>query len=87
VQYVELQDLIAQIPLSEENDKWVYIWWTGNFSCSKAYKHLNAIGKFISFPLGVEISLSAEAQDLLLDVVKGQAQHKRVAKKKKYGPT
>jgi hypothetical protein len=38
-QFVQLQNLLSNLPLSEENDQWAYIWGT-SFSCSKAYKHM-----------------------------------------------
>jgi len=30
----------ASIPASDENDTWTYIWGSGFFSCSRAYRHL-----------------------------------------------
>lgn len=39
-QYVELQGIILNLQPSGAKDKWVYIWGTSEFSCSKAYKQL-----------------------------------------------
>lgn len=38
-QLMQLQNLLTNLPMSEENDQWSYIWGP-NFSCSKAYKHM-----------------------------------------------
>lgn len=40
VQYVELLNLISEMPHSNDSDRWEYIWGTGTFSCTNAHKHL-----------------------------------------------
>jgi len=71
---------------SDGKDRWEYIWGTGYFSCSKAYKHLKGHGNSPCFQVAMEVSLSTETQNLLLAVDARQIEHKRSVKKKKYGP-
>ena len=46
-QYIELQNLLSNLPDSTEADSWSYI-WGASFSCSKAYKQLK--GHFPTHP-------------------------------------
>jgi hypothetical protein len=39
-QFCYLSILIQSLPMSDQNDKWSYIWGTGLYSVSKAYNHL-----------------------------------------------
>jgi hypothetical protein len=40
-QLSQLQDLLDSIQISEDKDQWLYIWNSGHFSSSKAYKSLS----------------------------------------------
>ena len=53
------------MPSSDGKDRWEYIWGTGYFSCSKAYKHLKGHGNSPCFQVAMEVSLSTETQNLL----------------------
>jgi hypothetical protein len=39
-EYCELEIIMQTLQLSEENDRWDYIWGYGAYSSAKAYKHL-----------------------------------------------
>jgi hypothetical protein len=39
-EYCKLEIIMQTLQLSEENDRWEYIWGNGSFSSAKAYKHL-----------------------------------------------
>jgi hypothetical protein len=39
-EYCELKIIMQALQLTEENDRWDYIWGNGAYSSAKAYKHL-----------------------------------------------
>ena len=85
-QLAQLSSDIQILTLTEEPDVWTYIWQSGSYLVSKAYRHLS--GHAIVHPAFKRIwksSCQSKHKDFQLADAKRQIKHQRAFKKEKYG--